>query len=150
MFSGFSIPNPATVPLYLRGFGRSIADKGLIFDGVPVWLLPGVEGESPPIRDTRAPDRGVIFPLSFEVAGDRKSSLREMDAALGSGRRARRGGLTGDEIFGPASLGVNGLFEFRKAVLNVGVKGLAGVPLFCLSRGMVGQGVSGKSAGWAK
>jgi len=113
LLSPVSIPNPAPVPLYLRDFEISIADSGLVFEDVPVWVLPGVEGESPPIRDTRAPDRGVTFPLSFEVVGDRQSSLRDGGAAVDSDLGIRREGLIGDTFFDPASLGVNGLFEGR-------------------------------------
>lgn len=72
---GFSVPNPAPVPLYLRGLDSSTADNGLVLKGVPVWLLAGVEGEAPPIRETLAPDRGVTFPLSFAGVGDRKPSF---------------------------------------------------------------------------
>ena len=148
--SSASIPSPVVAPRYRLGFESSTADNGLVLDGVPVVLLPGVEGDSPPIRDTRAPDRGVTFPLSFGVVGDRKSSFRLVGGAVDSGRRARRGGLVGDTFFEPASLGVKGLFVLRRTVLRVGVKGLAGVPLFCLSRDIVEHTVSLVGAGWAE
>jgi hypothetical protein len=136
LLSGYEIPNPAPVVLSLARLGRSIAENGLVLEGVPVPVLPGVEGDSPPILTFRAPDRGVTFPLSFELAGDRKSSLLDVGGAV-SERRPRRGGLTGDAFCDPASLGVKGLLTVRRVVLNVGVKGLAGVPLFCLSMGIV-------------
>ena len=81
--------NPAVVPRYFLGFESSIADNGLVLEGVPVLLLPGVEGEPPPIRDSRAPDRGVTLSLSFGVVGDRKSSLRAIGGAFHSDRRPR-------------------------------------------------------------
>jgi hypothetical protein len=149
LFSGAEICNPGPVPLPRRGFESSIAESGLVLDGVPLPLLPGVAGEPPPILETRAPDRGVTLPLSSELVGDRKSSLREGGGAV-SDRGARRGGLTGDAFFDPASLGVNGLLEFRKAVLSVGVNGLGVVPLLCLSRGIVDEGVCFESGGWAE
>lgn len=151
---GASMPTPVVAPRYRLGLESSIADNGLVLDGVPVVLLPGVEGDSPPIRDIRAPDRGVTFPLSVEVVGDRKSSFRLVGGAAGSDRRARRGGLVGDAFCEPANLGVKGLFVLRSAVLKVGVKGLAGVPLFCLSRDIVEDivedTVSRVGAGWAE
>jgi hypothetical protein len=145
-----SLPNPAVVPRYRLGFASSTADNGLALEGVPILLLTGVDGESPPIRDTRAPDRGVIFPPSFEVVGERKSSLRDVADTVVSARRPRRGGLMGDAFFDATSLGVNGVFWFRMVVLSVGVKGLAGVAAFCLSRDMVEQGECRKSAGWTE
>lgn len=145
-----SIPNPAPVPIYLLGLVGSIADNGRVLDDVPTLPLPGVEGDSPPIRDNRAPDRGVTFPDSFEVVGDRISSLRIVDGPPTSERTPRRGQLMGDTFFDPASLGVNGLWDVRTAGLSVGVKGLAGVPFFCLSRGIVEQEGSLRSAGWAE
>ena len=108
LFSEQPIHNSGPVALFLPHLGRSIAENGLVLDGVAVPVLPGVEGESPPILIFRAPDRGVTFPLSFELAGDRKSSLLDVAGAV-SARRPRREGLLGDALCGPASLGVNGL-----------------------------------------
>lgn len=104
------VADPAVVPRYRLGFASSIADNGLALEGVPALLPADVEGESPPIRDTRAPDRGVIFPPSCGVIGERKSSLRDVADTVGSARRPRRGGLMGDAFFDATSLGVSGVF----------------------------------------
>jgi hypothetical protein len=77
---------------------------------VPALLLADVEGESAPMRDARAPDRGVTFPLSCEVVGERKSSLRDVADTVGSARGFRREGLMGDAFFDATSLVVNGVF----------------------------------------
>lgn len=88
-----------------------------------------------------------MFPLSFEAVDDRKSSRPDGGTEVDSDLGPRRGGLVGDAVFDPASLGVNGLCEGRYVVLNVGVKGLLGGPLFCLSRVIVEVGGFLESAG---
>jgi len=105
-----AVADPAVVPTYRLGFASSIADDGLALEGVPVLLLADVEGESAPIRDARAPDRGVMFPPSCEVVGERKSSLRNVAGTVGSARGPRREGLMGDAFFDATSFGVNGVF----------------------------------------
>lgn len=112
----------------------STAEKGLALDGVPDPVLAGVDGEGSPLRELRAPDRGVMLPLSLVMIGDRTSSLRGA-ATCDSVRAGRRGGLVaGDAGLEPASLGVSGLFVLRKLELSAGVKGLGlGVLLLALS-----------------
>lgn len=60
--SRVEMPSPAPIGLSVDDFDNSIAEVGLHLDGVPVLPTLGVEGESPPILDNRAPDRGVTFP----------------------------------------------------------------------------------------
>jgi hypothetical protein len=83
-----------------------------------------VEGDSTPMRDRRAADRGVIFPLS------------EVGVAVGSSRtgdlartNASRFAVAGEFWVDPASRGVKGDFV-RKFELRAGVNGF---PLICLS-----------------
>ena len=87
-----------------------------------------VEGDSVPMRDLRAAERGVIFPL-IEGASSRPGDRVRTNPCLG-----REAGELGPE---PASLGVKGLFVERKFALSWGVNGL---PFWCLSTGMLVAG----------
>ena len=125
---------PAGVGVFLPERRGSMVEVGRIFEGVPPLLLAGVEGEAPPTRELRAPERGVTLLLKVEAVGDRTSSFRPAGATCGSGRVPRRGGLdAGDCGFEPANLGVSGPLMVRKVELKVGVNGLAFALLFCLS-----------------
>jgi hypothetical protein len=122
------MPGPA-----VTSFGRSLStiDFGC---GLRVALLPsGVEGDSVPIRDFRATDRGVILPLKVGV--DCPSAFRLLAASsVCMLRFARR---FGEELLEPKTLGVKGLLVCRKAELRLGVRGLAELPLLCFSTGML-------------
>jgi hypothetical protein len=114
-------------------FGRSLStsDLGLgLRDALPT---SGVDGDSVPIRDFRAADRGVIFPPKVDV--DCPSSVRLL--VTDSLCRARFAGTFGDALLDPNTLGVKGLLVWRKAELRLGVRGLAELPLLCLSMGML-------------
>lgn len=67
---------------------------------------------------------------------------------MDSERRPRPAGLKGDAFFASANRGVKGLLGFRKVVLSVGVTGLVGMPLFCLSTGIMEHAVTPETAGW--
>ena len=93
----------------------------------------GVDGDSVPMRDFLAADRGVMLPLMVGV--DWPSIARFF--ALDSVCRPRFAGICGDALLDPKGLGVTGLLVCRKAELRLGVRGLAGLPWFCLSMGML-------------
>ena len=115
----------------------SVAETGPALTDVPVFAVVGVEGDAPVTRDSRAPDRGVIFPLSVGVGGDRSSLFAADNGGPVSDRARRRGGLAGEALRGGASLGVKVLFAvLRKLLLRTGVSGLAAAPFLCLSGGM--------------
>lgn len=96
-------------------------------------LLSGVEGDSVPIRDFRAADRGVILPPKLGV--DCPSAFRLLAAS--SVCMPRFAGRFGDALLEPKTLGVKGLLVCRKAELRLGVRGLAELPLLCFSMGML-------------
>ena len=116
-----------------RSFGRSLSTIDL-GRGLRVTVLPsGVDGDSVPIRDFRAADRGVILPLMVGVEWLSTVRLLVVDPVC----RPRFAGICGDALLDPKTLGVKGLLVCRKAELRLGVKGLAELPLFCLSIGML-------------
>ena len=94
---------------------------------------PGVAGDSVPMRDFRTAVRGVTLPAkdvaaTGSLAGDRVRTK--------ASRRAEEAGEVGTE---PTRRGVRGLFVLaRKLELRAGVMGL---PLGCLSKGIVDVGV---------
>ena len=92
-------------------------------------------GDSVPgLIDSLIPDRGVIFLFrGVDTCSDFPGDL-----ALTKG--SRRADSTGDGEGEPCSLGVNGLFTFRKFELRAGVSGLEELALVCLSAGIVGRG----------
>jgi hypothetical protein len=86
-----------------------------------------------PIRDFRAADRGVMLPPNVEVDWPSAGLLVVEDSAC----RPRFAGICGDALLDPKTLGVKGLLICRKAELRLGVRGLAELPLLCLSIGML-------------
>lgn len=138
LFSILLIPRPAA-PWFCRlpRLVDSRIETGLDDRGVPLGVLVAVVGDSVPIRDFRLPERGVILELRKLETGVEISSLCGCWDTEGDSELTRRRGDF-DRGLGevPASFGVSGLFVDRKLVLSVGVKGFAGVPWFCLSRGI--------------
>ena len=126
------MPSPADT-----SFGRSLSTIDL-GRGLRVALPPsGVDGDSVPIRDFRAAERGVMLPLKVGVDWPSPVRLLVADSVC----RPRLAGRVGDALLDPKALGVKGLLVCRKAELRLGVRGLADVPMLCLSMGMLcGEG----------
>ena len=114
--------------------------------GVALLLLfalisPGVFGDSVPILELLAPERGVICPFNRDITASfwpkgipRNSSLRGVEA--------------GEDWLDPASLGAKGLLVLRKCELRAGVSGLTTTWLFCLSSGIVHNSDMVKGVRW--
>ena len=81
------------------------------------------------MRDFRAADRGVMFPMRDVAAAG--SSLAGDRVRTKASRRWAEAGELGAE---PARRGVKGLFVCRKLELRAGVKGF---PFCCLSMGIL-------------
>jgi hypothetical protein len=99
----------------------------------------GVDGDSVPMRDFLDADRGVMLPLMADIDWPSTAGLLVADSVC----RPRFAGICGDALLDPKTLGVKGLLVCRKAELRLGVRGLAELPLLCLSMGMLRvEGVS--------
>jgi hypothetical protein len=104
-----------------------------------------ISGEEmwPSLRLVRGPDRGVMLIPRYVESGVAASSR--------GGGRTDDSGLFGVCVFPRcARRGVNGNEDFAvglKAELRVGVKGLAGMPLLCLSGFVDGVGMAGRVTG---
>ena len=122
------MPSPADT-----AFGRSLSNIDLGRGLRATCPLSGVEGDSVPIRDFRAADRGVMLPPKEGVAWLPAVRLLVADSMC----RPRFAGMDGDALFELRLLGVKGLLDCRKAELRLGVRGLADVPFLCLSMGML-------------
>lgn len=102
----------------------------------------GVDGDSVPMRDFLAADLGVMLPLMVSVGWPSIARWLVADSVC----RPRFAGICGDALHDPKTLGVKGLLVCRKAELRLGVRGLAELPLLCLSMGMLRiEGFSCKS-----
>jgi hypothetical protein len=125
---GLDMPKPGVCP---SGAAFRGAEAG--FDGWPSFAHrtgAGVEGDSVPTLDLRAPDRGVMFP--FNAVG---LSALPGDLALTKG--SLRVESAGDEAVEPPPprRGVSGLLTLRKLELSAGVSGLEVFGFVCLSGG---------------